>query len=252
MVADGGQYPVIEAWRQLGQLRAGGVLLIGDHAANAVPTDIDLGITPELLDLHIALDIGVAEVSALLVHNRAVDCAVLGGVSRLVIDLNREADHDGLIPRGSDGYCIVGNMELAESVRATRVARFYAPYHAHLDGLIEREKPSLILSLHSFTPHLSSQPGVERPWDIGILYNRDDRLAAAAIALLSDDRWHVGDQLPYSGKSLNATMNRHAEARGIAYIGVEMRQDHSATAAGQAAMAASLTKMMAGLRNLLA
>ena len=91
-----------------------------------------------------------------------------------------------------------------------------------------------------------------RPWDIGILYNDDERLAGAAIALLAADDWHVGDQQPYSGKQLNATMNRHAEGRGIPYVGVELRQDHSGTAAGQARMAASLAKMVAGLRYLLA
>jgi predicted N-formylglutamate amidohydrolase len=35
----------------------------------------------------------------------------------------------------------------------------------------------------------------------------------------------AGDNLPYSGKVLNATMNRHAEANDIAYLGIEVRQD---------------------------
>ena len=252
MVADGGWYPVSEAWRELGEARAGGVLLIADHASMDVPTDIDLGIAPALLAGHIAVDIGVTAVAERLVTAGAVDCAILGGVSRLVIDLNREADHAGLIPASSDGHMVAGNIDLPDSARAERIARFYDPYHARIEALIAAAPPAMILSLHSFTPRLASRPDEARPWDIGILYNQDERLAAAAIAALAADGWHVGDQLPYSGKLLNATMNRHAETRGIAYVGVEMRQDHSGSAAGQGRMAESLAKMLGELRNLLA
>lgn len=233
-------------------MRAGGVLLIADHASALVPADMDLRIDPALFATHIAVDIGVAEVAALLVAQDAVDLAVLGGVSRLVIDLNREADHAGLIPLTSDGHSIGGNAALDATARAARLAHFYHPYHARLDAVITAAPPALILSLHSFTPQLASRPDEERPWDIGVLYNQDARLAGPAIAILTKDGWRVGDQLPYSGKLLNATMNRHAEARGIPYIGIEMRQDHSGTPAGQAAMAASLKKMLVRLRKLLA
>ena len=55
------------------------ILIIADHASAHVPTDIDLGIDAALLRDHIAIDIGVAEVSALLA--RELGCkAVLGGV----------------------------------------------------------------------------------------------------------------------------------------------------------------------------
>jgi len=242
---------VNEAWRELGTARAGGTLLIADHAANAVPADIDLRIAPPLLDNHIAIDIGVAPVAEQLVAAGAVDSAILGRVSRLVIDLNREADHPGLIPAHSDGHIVTGNMDLPDNQRTARIVRFFDPYHARIDAVIAAAPPAMILSLHSFTPRLASRDE-SRPWDIGVLYNEDQRLAAAAIAALAADGWHVGDQLPYSGKLLNATMNRHAEARGIPYVGIEMRQDHSGTAAGQARMAASLTKMLERLRNLLA
>jgi predicted N-formylglutamate amidohydrolase len=252
MVADVRRAAVNEAWREIGAARAGGALLIADHASAHVPDDIDLGIAAALLDDHIAVDIGVAEVAELLVDRGAVDCAVLGGVSRLVLDLNREEDHHGLIPLSSDGHAIHGNHALGDEAHALRIARFFAPYHARLDAIITAARPAIILSLHSFTPQLASRPNEARPWDIGVLYNQDERLAAAGIAALAADGWHVGDQLPYSGKLLNATMNRHAEARGIAYIGIEMRQDHSGSALGQAAMAASFAKMLVQLRNRLA
>lgn len=236
----------------MGHARARGVLIIADHASAAVPDGVALGIDAALLSNHIAVDIGVAEVAALLVARGAADAAVLGAVSRLVIDLNREADHPGLIPESSDGHVIGGNVGLTDAARADRLDRYYHPYHARLDAVIASARPALILSLHSFTPRLASQPDAARPWDIGVLYNQDDRLAAQAMALLTADGWLVGDQLPYSGKLLNATMNRHAEARGIPYVGIEMRQDRSGSVAGQAAMAASLAKMLAGLCKMLA
>src|SRR3546814_5264784 len=41
MVADDGGAAMNEAWRDLGTPKAGGVLLIGDHASAIVPADID-------------------------------------------------------------------------------------------------------------------------------------------------------------------------------------------------------------------
>lgn len=235
-----------EAWRQLGAAREDGVLLIADHASSSVPGDIDLGIDPALLASHIAVDIGVAEVAALLVENGAVDAAILGGVSRLVVDCNREEDAPHAIPIASDGHAIPGNA-LSHDAREVRLARFFRPYHAHIAATVTAHRPAMILSLHSFTPELASDPAAERPWHVGVLYNRDDRLAPAAIAALTAEGLEVGDQLPYSGKLLNATMNRHAEANGIPYIGIEMRQDFVREVAGRALFAAKLARMIGKL-----
>lgn len=57
----------------------------------------------------------------------------------------------------------------------------------------------------------------------------------------------MGDQEPYSGKMLNATMNRHGEANGIAYLGLEMRQDLIGHAAGVDHWARILVPVIAGL-----
>jgi predicted N-formylglutamate amidohydrolase len=53
----------------------------------------------------------------------------------------------------------------------------------------------------------------------------------------------VGDQQPYSGRVLNYTMNRHAEAEGRPYLGVEIRQDLIGDAAGQAIWAERLARL---------
>lgn len=243
MVADNGDAAMSEAWRDLGVPRAGGVLLISDHASAHVPDDIDLGIDPALLSNHIAIDIGVAEVAALLVEGGAVDAGILGGVSRLVVDCNREEAAPGVLPIASDGHAVPGNA-LDDDAREARLARFFRPYHAHIAATIAAQRPAMILSLHSFTPSLESHPDRARPWHVGVLYNADDRLAGAAIAALEADGLTIGDQQPYSGRLLNATMNRHAEANGIPYVGIEMRQDLVADAAGQAMFAGYLSRMI--------
>lgn len=235
-----------EAWRQLGTPRTGGILLIADHASNHVPDDIDLGIDPALLTDHIAIDIGVAEVAALLVENGAVDAAILGGVSRLVVDCNRDEEAPGVMPIASDGHAVPGNA-LDDAGREARLARFFRPYHDHIVATIAAHRPAMILSLHSFTPALSAHPDQARPWHVGVLYNEDDRLAGAAIAALAAEGLTVGDQLPYSGKLLNATMNRHAEGNAIPYVGIEMRQDLVSDAAGQALFAQRLSRMCSKL-----
>ena len=62
----------------------------------------------------------------------------------------------------------------------------------------------------------------------------------------------VGDQLPYSGRLLNATMNRHAEANGIPYLGIEMRQDLVTSGEGQARFARIIGPIVLQCRNSLA
>lgn len=199
------------------------LLLIADHASNHVPEDVDLGISGDLLERHIAIDIGVAPLARMLCDQ--LGCTgVLGGVSRLVIDYNRELDAPGLIPEASDGEIIVGNQGLGADERGERIERWWRPYHATIVDHITKIRPKMLISLHSFTPKLSGDNGL-RPWQIGILYNEDDRAARVAIPLLEARGVVTGDNLPYSGKLLNATMNRHGEANGIAYLGIEVRQD---------------------------
>jgi predicted N-formylglutamate amidohydrolase len=170
-----------EACTHIGGDPASGLLLIADHAANAVPPDVDLGIDPVLLNRHMAIDIGVAPLGALLCARLAMT-GLFGTFSRLVIDLNREEDAAGLIPVESDGFAIPGNALLDAAGRAARVDRFWRPYHRHLANVIAAQVPKLIVSLHSFTPRLTTRPEDARPWQVGVLYNRDDRAARAGIA----------------------------------------------------------------------
>jgi len=224
------------------------LLIVADHASAYVPADIHLGIEPALLKDHVAIDIGVAEVSALLAAQLGCT-AILGGVSRLVIDLNREEDAPGLLPVMSDGHAIPGNRGADLN---DRLMRFHHPYHHQVAALLDGMALPFILSVHSFTPTLASDPGQARPWDIGILYNEDDRAARIAIPMLEAAGLNVGDQLPYSGRLLNATMNRHGEANGVPYLGIEMRQDQVADRVGQKRFADIIGPIVLECRNRLA
>jgi predicted N-formylglutamate amidohydrolase len=241
MVVHAGTPAMSEAYRIRGTPRFGGILVISDHASNRVPDDIDLGIDPALLSQHIAIDIGVAEVGALMAQKPGF-AAFQGHVSRLVCDFNRHEGAPGLIPIASDGHAIPGNA-LNHDEHEARLDRLYRPYHGAIAALLNDKPPALILSLHSFTPRLASHPDEARPWQVGILYNQDDRAARLAIPMLEAEGLVVGDQEPYSGVLLNATMNRHAEAENRPYLGVEIRQDEISDAAGQAIWAERLARI---------
>jgi predicted N-formylglutamate amidohydrolase len=230
-----------EAFRLVGTPRFGGILVVADHASNRVPEDIDLGIDRGLLDQHVALDIGVGPIAERLAE-QAGFAAFLCNVSRLVCDCNRDEGELAIIPIASDGHAISGN-ELNHEEHEARLDRFFRAYHAALARQLDAVSVSLILSLHSFTPQLASRPQEKRPWQVGVLYNEDDRAARVAIPLLEAEGLIVGDQQPYSGKLLNATMNRHAEAEGRPYLGIEIRQDEIADAGGQAQWAERLARI---------
>ncbi len=229
-----------EAFRIVGNLHFGGILVVSDHASNRVPDDVDLGIAPDLLDQHIAVDIGVARVGTIMAQRPGI-AAFQGNVSRLVCDFNRDEHLPTVVPIASDGHAIPGNA-LDHAGHEARLVRYFRPYHNALAALLDKMPQALILSLHSFTPRLASSD-TPRPWHVGVLYNDDDRAARLAIPLLEAEGLCVGDQLPYSGKLLNATMNRHAEAEGRPYLGIEVRQDQIDDEAGQQEWAERLARI---------
>ncbi len=217
----------------------GPVLLLCDHASNAVPGGIDLGIARDLLERHIAVDIGAGDLTRELAARFGAP-AVLATVSRLVIDFHRPPDHPGLIPTVSDGHPIPGNLGVDWR---ERIARFHAPYHRTIADLVRDKRPTLIAAVHSFTPALETG-GAPRPWPAGILYNRDTRAARLAIELLRAQGLETGDNEPYSGRQLNMTLNRHAEANGIASFAIEVRNDGIDSPQGVAKWADILAPML--------
>ena len=222
--------------------RETGVLLLCDHASNALPAQYGtLGLPASELERHIAYDIGAAAVVRELA-TRLNAPAFLTRHSRLLIDCNRGACDPTLIMRLSDGAIVPGNRILDDAERNHRVETYYRPYHdaiaGHLDQAIVAEHPPLLLSIHSFTPHWK---GHARPWQAGILWDKDDRLARRLLAgLRSDASLNVGDNQPYSGRLYGDCLWQHGTRRGLAHAIIEIRQDLIAEAAGQSAWAARL------------
>jgi len=222
-------------YRQIGTVKPGGLVCVADHASNFVPHNVPLGVPRNLLDQHIAIDIGVDGVAARMARSHGVP-AHLATVSRLVVDLHREEDHPNVVPTESDGHLVPGNI--GADVQG-RLDSYYRPYHDALAKWLNDADPELIISLHSFTPKLQSSDE-DRPWEVALLYNQDDRAARHAIRLFSELGLNVGDNQPYSGRELNATMNRHAEAHGRHYCAIEVRQDLIANRADQSRWAAMI------------
>ena len=226
-------------FRTIGTARPGGVVAVCDHASNRVPGGIDVQLPSAVMDTHIAWDIGAASVCEHLAATHSFP-AFLCTISRLVIDMHRTENAAALVPLESDGVAVPGNRN---ADRTARLDAYYRPYHKALAGWLDDARPALVIAVHSFTPSLASEPGGRRPWDVGLLYNQDRRAAALAMEHFRGQGLTVGDNEPYSGKQLNATMDRHAEAFHRPYCTVEIRNDLIANEAGQRTWAARLARM---------
>lgn len=207
------------------------ILLLCDHASNEIPDAFaNLGLGCDQLDTHIAFDPGASLLTAAMAE--ALDAAyVLCRYSRLLIDVNRDPSAPDSIVADSDGVRIPGNETLPAPARSARIAHIYEPYHqAVADVLRARAQASgtqLVISVHSFTPRMH---GIERPWDIGVIFNRDRRVARALAGELvgagSGAGLTVGFNRPYSPRDrVYHTLERHAEAGGLPCVMIELPND---------------------------
>ena len=203
------------------------LLLLCDHASNALPPGYGtLGLEPKLFATHIAYDIGAAAVTRALAGAFGAP-ALLGGWSRLLIDLNRGADDPTIVMKLSDGSIIPGNRDAGAAEVARRIAAYHAPYHAAIAAELDRmgqetNKRAAIVSVHSFTPAWKGRP---RPWDVGVLYDRDTRLSAPLMLRLAEAGFTVGDNEPYTGALEGDTLYQHGTLRGLPHVLIEIRQD---------------------------
>jgi predicted N-formylglutamate amidohydrolase len=237
--------PPCPAEQAPGRLEARALVLC-DHASNAIPPEFAaLGLPPAQLERHIAYDIGAAWVSRRLAARLGCP-AILSCFSRLLIDPNRGLDDPTLVMRLSDGAIIPGNRHLDEAGVAERVRRFYAPYDAAVAQAIReaaaRGLPPTIVSIHSFTPIWKGAP---RPWHVGLLWNRDARIARPLLAALrAEPDLVVGDNEPYAGWLEGDAIDRHATKAGLPNVLIELRQDLIDTQARAEAWADRLANML--------
>jgi predicted N-formylglutamate amidohydrolase len=222
-------------------------LLAADHAGRAIPRRLGvLGLPASELERHIAWDIGIAGTSRLLAD--ALDAfLILQSYSRLVIDCNRSPAVPSSISEVSESTGIPGNRGVAAAERQARIAEIFEPYHrrlaAELDARERRGRETILIAMHSFTPVFK---GVARPWQVGVLYNRDRRLGSIMLDLLrAEGDLVVGDNEPYAiSDESDYTIPVHGEKRGIVHVELEIRQDLIAEPAGQRRWADRLARLL--------
>lgn len=225
---------------------ATGILLVCDHASNRIPRAWgSLGLPPSELHRHIAYDIGAGPLTRALASRLGAP-ALLSTFSRLLIDPNRGEDDPTLVMRISDGAIIPGNHPLDPAERERRIVQFHRPYQEAIDAAINAAADEggapILVSIHSYTPVWR---GVPRPWQAGILWDSDPRLARAIIdGLQADPALVVGDNEPYDGALKNDTMYVHGTRRGIAHAIIEVRQDLIGDEAGVAEWAERLAPIL--------
>lgn len=223
------------------------LLFVCDHASNRLPVEYgSLGLSADLFETHIASDIGAAEVTRTLASEFGAT-AILARWSRLLIDLNRGPDDPTLVMKLSDGSVIAGNAGADATELERRLETYYAPYHAAVSQEIVAQRSlgriPVIISIHSFTPVWK---GRKRPWEIGILWDRDARLAAPLIKHLGLAGFDVGNNEPYSGELENDCLYRHGTMLGLPHVLIEVRQDLIASLGAAQALARRLKGVIEG------
>lgn len=218
-----------------------GLVIVCDHASNAIPPELNgLGLSAADLRRHIACDIGAARVAALLATRFNLP-AIFCGVSRLVIDCNRDPGAPASIPTEVDNTPIPGNANLTVWQRAERMSRWFVPYHNGIEAMMSAAlatvRDPVVLSVHSMTPELN---GELRTWPVSLSSHEDKRLATPMLAALRKRiGFQVGDNQPYAlDPAEDYTVPVHAMRRALRHLQVEFRQDLIAGDQGAAKWAA--------------
>lgn len=111
----------------------------------------------------------------------------------------------------------------------------------------ERRLIPAIVSIHSFTPALRCN--TPRPWQVGVLWNRDPRMAVPLIDRLEQfPGVCVGDNQPYHFNSPEGyTLPLHAEGQGYPHVLIEIRKDLINTSEGVHHWAGVLIEALEGI-----
>ena len=225
----------------------GPFVILCDHASNRVPEAFQsFGFAEDALQTHIAWDRGALSVARLL--SAKLDAPLFWpDASRLIIDCNRAPDASSLIVTESEGRPVPANRVLSEEERSRRLDHIHAPYHDAIDSCLDRRRadgrPTALIAIHSFTPVYF---GKARPWQVGILFDDDRRLADLLIGgFESDPALTVGVNEPYSpADGVYYTLGRHAQPQGLPSAMIEIRNDEIGDEASQRSWAERLADIL--------
>lgn len=224
------------------------ILFVSDHAGRAIPRQLgDLGLPDEELSRHIGYDIGIYGVTTELARNLNA-AYIFQPYSRLVIDCNRQPGKPQSIVLQSDGTVVPANAALSPAEVRQREDEILRPYQDKIDLTLQDRtasgQPTILFAMHSCTNRLRMDPR-DRPWQISVIADRDWRLGTALVEVLREEtRLCIGVNEPYTvNMAMDYTVPIHAEAKGIPYVEIEIRQDLIGDAAGQAEWARLLTRL---------
>jgi predicted N-formylglutamate amidohydrolase len=150
--------------------------------------------------------------------------------------------------RYSDGALVPGNARVDEQEIERRTRLYWRPYRdaaqSAAEAMIAAGAPPAIVSIHSFT---GEWRGFRRPWKVGALYDRDERMARAFLTALEQEGLaphEIGDNEPYRGGLKGDTIDAVATARGLPNLLIEVRQDLVASQADAEAWGERLARLV--------
>jgi predicted N-formylglutamate amidohydrolase len=220
------------------------LLLICEHASNAMPCEYqNLGISPEMLDSHIAFDPGALGLATQL--SALMDATLIySGASRLLYDCNRPPEAADAMPSRSEIHEIAGNINLTAEQKQQRVKQFYYPFRDLLTSTIaSRQNIEGIVTVHSFTPVYDGQV---RAVEFGVLHDSDARFAKQVLDA-SASHTNLNTQLnqPYGpDDGVTHTLRVHGISNNLHNVMLEIRNDKLATQALREKIATELNPLL--------
>jgi len=198
------------------------LLLSCEHATNHVPASYRklFQNANEILQSHRGWDLGTLELGIRLSRDLGTPLHA-GEVSRLLVELNRSADH----PRLYSEY----SKLLPDEERSQLVTDYWKPYRTSIardiESLTSRGANVLHLSLHSFTPVMD---GRQRDVDIGLLFDparkSEVEFSTGWIETLKTSLpdLKIRRNSPYRGTSDGLTTSLRKEMPDKSYAGIEL------------------------------
>lgn len=223
------------------------VLLVCEHASRRLPASLGtLGLTPDALEAHIAWDPGALAVARLL--SKSLDAALIfQNFSRLAYDCNRPPESPDAMPARSEIFDIPGNMAIKPAERQARIDEIYRPFQTALARMIAERtaagRETAIVTMHSFTPVYR---GVSRSVEVGILHDRDSRLADLVLDHAeTPKRFVTRRNEPYGPEDgVTHTLREHGLANNLMNVMIEVRNDLIRDETGQGVMAGFLAGLI--------
>ena len=226
----------------------GPALILCEHASNHIPPEFgELGLIPDALNSHAAWDPGARAVALGL--SAALNAPLVAGcVSRLVYDCNRPPEADTAIPARSEIFDVPGNTNLTVAEKMCRIETVYDPFCTAVENVIAARqvagRQTVLITIHSFTPVYFEE---HRDVEIGILHDRDSRLADAMLDMSHRlPHRRIDRNQPYGpDDGVTHSLKLHGISNALPNVMIEIRNDLLTSEVREVAMASELLELIA-------